>query len=47
MIGCGIDTPGPAGHHWRPMNRFAAYFYFGFAGFFDPQTGGGLSIRKP
>jgi hypothetical protein len=29
------------------MNRFAAYFYFGFAGYFSPQTAGGLSIRKP
>jgi hypothetical protein len=28
------------------MNRFAAYFYFGFAGYFTPQTGGGISNRK-
>jgi hypothetical protein len=28
------------------MNRFAAYFYFGFAGFFAPQSKGGLSQRK-
>jgi len=29
-----------------PMHRFAAYFYFGFAGYFTPQTGGGFSHRK-
>jgi|GEM_PF-6301962 len=29
------------------MNRFAAYFSFTFAGYFSPQTAGGLSTRKP
>jgi hypothetical protein len=28
------------------MNSFAAYFYFGFAGYFTPQIGGGISHRK-
>ncbi|SDS09693.1 hypothetical protein SAMN05444173_1879 [Opitutus sp. GAS368] len=30
-----------------PVNRFAATFSFTFAGYFSPQTAGGLSIRKP
>jgi hypothetical protein len=28
------------------VNRFAATFYFSFAGYFTPQTTGGLSQRK-
>jgi hypothetical protein len=28
------------------MNRVAAYFYFGFAGYFTPQGTGGHSQRK-
>jgi len=28
------------------MNRVAAYFYFGFAGYFTPQNVGGYSQRK-
>jgi hypothetical protein len=28
------------------MNRFAAAFYFGFAGYFTPQNEGGFSPRK-
>jgi len=29
-----------------PVNRFAAYFSFSFAGYFTPQKAGGLSSRK-
>jgi hypothetical protein len=28
------------------MNRFAACFYFAFAGYFAPQNEGGLSPRN-
>jgi len=28
------------------MNRFAAYFYFSFAGYFTPQNEGGMSSRN-
>ena len=43
MQEAGIDRA-PRDHHlFRPMNLFAAAFTFSFAGFFAPQTRGGLS----
>jgi hypothetical protein len=43
---CRIDSAAPAGHSCDPMNLFAAFFSFTFAGYFAPQSGGGLSPRN-
>ena len=43
---CGIDSAVPARHLYHPMKLFAVFFSFTFAGYFAPQTGGGLSPRN-
>lgn len=37
----GIDTAPSDRHSFRHMLRTAAYFYFGYFGFFAPKTMGG------
>lgn len=43
MQEAGIDSVLRRHHVICPMNLFAAAFSFSFAGFFAPQTRGGLS----
>jgi hypothetical protein len=53
-LGCGspvlfnrdIDNSRCCLHPLLSMNLFAAFFYFTFAGYFAPQTRGGLSPRN-
>lgn len=39
---CEIDRGGADGHQCRPMNRFAATFFY-FFGFFSPKHVGGCT----
>lgn len=37
----GIDSAAQLTHFCPHMNRYAAYYFFGFAGYFAPRTQGG------